>query len=168
MKKPHVVCIVGVMRHVGKTTILTKTLREMKRRGLQVGTIKHIGNRSTFDLPNGKDTSRHLKAGSSITLAVTSSEIVIIRKDLPVTLESALRQMPKELDYVLVEGFRESEYPKIIVADSASGDLPDVKGDIIVKVLDGKRILRAGARDQAEKFGDSRLVDLIESYFSRS
>nr|MDO8134398.1 molybdopterin-guanine dinucleotide biosynthesis protein B [Candidatus Njordarchaeum guaymaensis] len=168
MKKPHVVCVVGAMRHVGKTTILTKTLKEMKRRGLQVGTIKHIGNRSNFVLPNGKDTSRHLKAGSSITLAVTSSEIIIIRKDLPATLKSALRQMPKELDYVLVEGFRESQYPKIIVAGSPSGDLPEAKGDIIAVVLDGKRILKAGARDQAEKFRDSHLVDLIESYFSRS
>jgi len=168
MKKPYVVCIVGVMRHVGKTTILTKTLKEMKRRGLQVGTIKHISNHSTFDFPNGKDTSRHLKAGSSITLAVTSSEIITVRKDLPATLESALRQMPKGLDYVLVEGFRESQYPKIVVASSSSGDLPEVKGDIIAVVLDGKRILKAGARDQAEEFKDSHLTDLIERYFGRS
>jgi molybdopterin-guanine dinucleotide biosynthesis protein B len=168
MKNPHVVCVVGAMRHVGKTTILTKILKEMRRRGLRVGTIKHIGSRSTFDLPNSKDTSRHLKAGSSITLAVTSSEIIVIRKDVPVTLESALQQMPRELDYILVEGFRESQYPKIIVTDSTSGDLPDVKGDVIVKVLNGKRILKVGARDQAEKVGDSRLVDLIESYFSHS
>nr|MDO8098353.1 molybdopterin-guanine dinucleotide biosynthesis protein B [Candidatus Njordarchaeota archaeon] len=161
-------CVVGAKRHVGKTAILTRTLREMKRRGLRVGTVKHIGNSSTFDLPNGKDTSRHLIAGSSITLAVTSSEIITIRKDLPATLESALRQMPKELDYVLVEGFRESQYPKIIVTSSSSGNPPGVKGDVIAVVQEGKRILNAGVRDQTEKFNDSRLVDLIERYFRRS
>jgi len=167
MKKPHVVCVVGTMRHVGKTTVLTRMIREMKRRGLQVGTIKHIGNQSAFDFPNGKDTNRHLEAGSSVTLAVTSSEIIVIRKDLPATLESALQQMPKELDYVLVEGFKESQYPKIIVAGSGSGGIPEVRGVTIAVVLDGRSMLKAGARDQVEEFTDSRLMDLIDAYFSR-
>ena len=168
MKKPHIVCIVGAMRHVGKTTILTEILKDMKRRRLLVGTIKHIGDRSTFDLANGKDTDRHLEAGSSITLAVTSSEIIVIRKDLPATLESALRQMPKELDYVLVEGFRDSQYPKIIVGTSNSQGLPKVRGDIIAIIQDGSMISRAGAQNQAEKFTASQLVDLIEKYFGSS
>ena len=155
------------MRHVGKTTILTKILAEMKRRGLNVGTIKHIGNRSTFELPNGKDTSKHLRAGSSITLAVTSSEIITIRKDLPATLESALRQMPKGLDYVLVEGFRESEYPKIVVASSSAAELSEVKGDTIAVILDEKTMIKNGTGDKGERFKGTVLVDLIERYFSR-
>ena len=168
MNEPHVVCVVGAMRHVGKTTILTKILMEMKRRGLTVGTIKHIGSRSKFDLPDGKDTGKHLKAGSSVTLAVTSSEIITIRKDLPATLESALRQMPKELDYILVEGFRESKYPKIVAASSKAEDLPETRGDIIAVVLDGKRMLRNVTGDGAERFKVSVLVDLIEQHFGSS
>jgi molybdopterin-guanine dinucleotide biosynthesis protein MobB len=166
MKRPHVVCIVGAMRHVGKTTILTKTLMEMKRRGLRVGTVKHIGDRSTFNLVDGKDTSRHLEAGSLVTLAVTSSEIIVVRKDIPATLESALQQMPRGLDYVLVEGFRESEYPKIVITGSDSKGPPEVRGETIAVVLDGKSILRAREKDQVEEFTESRLVDLIDAYFN--
>jgi molybdopterin-guanine dinucleotide biosynthesis protein MobB len=168
VNEAHVVCVVGAMRHVGKTTILTKIIIEMKRRGLTVGTIKHIGSRSKFDLPDGKDTGKHLDAGSSITLAVTSSEIITIRKDLPATLESAVGQMPKELDYILVEGFRESKYPKIVAASSKARGLPEAKGDIIAVVLDGRRMLRSGTRDTAERFKVSVLVDLIEQHFGSS
>jgi molybdopterin-guanine dinucleotide biosynthesis protein MobB len=154
------------MRRVGKTTVLTRILKEMRRRGLRVGTVKHISGRSTFNLADGKDTSRHLEAGSLVTIAVTSSEIVAVRRDIPATLESALQQMPIELDYVLVEGFRESEYPKIVVEGSDSESPLKVKGETIAVIQNGKRMLEAGEKDQVKELTEDGLVDLIDAYFS--
>lgn len=165
MKKPYVLCVIGARRHVGKTTVLTKIIGEMKRRGLSVGTVKHIGDRSAFDLSAGKDTSKHLEAGSRITLAVTSSEIVIIRRDLPITLDSALSQMPKELDYIIVEGFRRSMFPKLIVVNSHSEDVQEVAGEVIALIVDEKKIIKGGRRGQTKQFSEAHLVDLIQEYF---
>jgi molybdopterin-guanine dinucleotide biosynthesis protein MobB len=167
MMKPFVVCIVGSGRHVGKTTVLIKILGEMKRRGLAVGTIKHIGGHSEFAFP-GKDTARHIQAGSTVTLALTSSEIVTIRRDLSITLEVAVSQMPKELDYILVEGFRQSKYPKIIVVNSESEYPREVQGDIIAVVINLREIRKGGKTAKAERFSERTLVDTIEDYFSSS
>jgi len=165
LRKPCVLCVVGNRRHVGKTTVLTKILMEMWRRGHSVGTVKHIGENSTFALTAGKDTSRHLEAGSQITLAVTSSEIIAFRRDLPLTLEAALSQMPSELDYILVEGFRQSKYPKIIVVESRSEDLRSISGSVIALVMDEKEIMKDGTKGTKKKFETTYLVDLIEEYF---
>jgi molybdopterin-guanine dinucleotide biosynthesis protein B len=165
MMKPRVVCIVGSGRHVGKTTILIKILGEMKRRGLAVGTIKHIGGHSEFDFSD-KDTARHIQAGSTVTLAVTSSEIIAIRRDLPSTLEAAISQMPKELDYILVEGFKQSKYPKVIVSSSESESPIEVPGDTIAVVLNQKRIAKDGKRVRAEQYSNERLVNMIQEYFN--
>jgi molybdopterin-guanine dinucleotide biosynthesis protein MobB len=167
MKKPFVICIVARGRHAGKTTVLTKILGEMKRRGLAVGTIKHIGGHSEFVLPT-KDTDKHIQAGSKVTTAVTSSEIVTIRRDLPNTLQSALSQMPKELDYILVEGFKQSEYPKIVVSNSESESTMKVPGDIIALILDQKQIAKGGKSDKVGPFSNESLVDAIQDYFNSS
>ena len=165
MTKPHVICIVGSGRHVGKTTLLIEILGEMRRRGLVVGTIKHVGGHSEFDF-SSKDTAKHIQAGSIATMAVTSSSIIAIRKDLPNTLESALSQMPKELDYVLVEGFKQSKFPKIIVSKPGSESLGEVPGDTIAVVLDQKQIAGSGRFDNIEQFTSKRLVDIIQDYFN--
>jgi molybdopterin-guanine dinucleotide biosynthesis protein B len=167
MMKPFVVCIVGSGRHVGKTAVLIKILGEMKRRGLAVGTIKHIGGHSEFAF-SGKDTARHIQAGSTVTLAVTSSEIIAIRRDLPSTLESALSQMPKELDYVLVEGFKQSGYPKVIVLNSESESPIELPGDTIAVVLNLKQIAKGGKVAKVEQYSDESLVDMIQDYFNSS
>ncbi|WXG43201.1 MAG: molybdopterin-guanine dinucleotide biosynthesis protein B [Promethearchaeati archaeon SRVP18_Atabeyarchaeia-1] len=165
MEKPRVICIVGPGRHVGKTAVLTEILKEMKARKLSVGTVKHIGERSSFKLTAGKDTTKHLEAGSDVTLAVTSSEIIAIRRDIPLTLESALSQMPGELDYVLAEGFRRSQYPKIVVTNSESEDLRGIAGEIIALVVDHRNIVRGGGAGEASRFDVGYLVELILEYF---
>lgn len=165
MMKPKVICIVGSGRHVGKTSILIRILKEMKRREFAVGTVKHIGGHSEFDF-SSKDTARHIEAGSTVTLAVTSSAIVAIRMDLPNTLEAALAQMPKELDYILVEGFKQSKYPKIIVSNSDSERPIEVPGDTIAVVINQKQIAKSGKGVNAERFSDESLVDMIQDYFN--
>jgi molybdopterin-guanine dinucleotide biosynthesis protein B len=167
MKGQFVVCIIGTGRHVGKTAVLIRILKEMKRRKLNVGTIKHIGGRSTFDFKD-KDTGKHIQAGSTVTLALTSSEIVTIRRDPSITLEVAVSQMPKELDYILVEGFRQSKYPKIIVVNSESEYPQEVQGDTIAVVINEREIRKGGKTAKTERFSDRTLVDTIEDYFSSS
>ena len=57
-----VVSLVG-KSGVGKTTALERVIREIKRRGYRVGTVKHDTHGFDMDKP-GKDSWRHAQAGS--------------------------------------------------------------------------------------------------------
>lgn len=114
----YVVCVVGPKRNVGKTTVVEGLVKKLTEKGLRVGTVKHI--HGSFDTPH-KDTWKHIKAGATATGVITDSELLTIwnSSELPIIPETVLDKLPKNLDYVIVEGFRHSEYPKIIVADVA-------------------------------------------------
>jgi len=118
-----IVNIVGAGRESGKTELITALTRKLSEKGFKVSVIKHIAT-SSFDTPE-KDTWRHLEAGSQSVLAVTSREIVKISRPMKPSLEEALAQVPGDTDFVLIEGFKESSYPKIVVGRTAK-DVEDV------------------------------------------
>ena len=55
--------IVGRRNH-GKTALIVDLLGEFRRRGIQVGSIKHSAHRHELD-PPGKDSYRHREAGAN-------------------------------------------------------------------------------------------------------
>ena len=55
----------------GKTTFLEKLIRQLKRRGYRVATIKHDTHNFQMDHP-GKDTYRLAEAGSDIVMISAS------------------------------------------------------------------------------------------------
>ena len=64
---PPIVSIVGRSKS-GKTTLIEKLVAELKERGYRVATIKHARE---INFEPGKDSWRHLEAGSQAT-AVSS------------------------------------------------------------------------------------------------
>ena len=114
-----IVSIIGVGRQSGKTSLIEAITKNLSPR-FNIGTIKHIS--SSFDVEN-KDTWRHLNSGAKIVIAITNNEIVRIRKSNATSLEEALGEVPRNVDLLLVEGFKHSDYPKIIVAQK----IEDVK-----------------------------------------
>jgi hypothetical protein len=65
-----------------------------------------------------KDTWRHLDAGAAGTVAVAVDRTMLIRPTVAYSLEEALIEASREADLVLVEGFKGSSLPKILVASS--------------------------------------------------
>ena len=92
----------------GKTRAISYFVRALKRRGLRVGTVKHIHDPSfSMDTP-GKDTWAHARSGASLVAAVAPHELALItRTDTGRMKVEALLDIFREsgLDYVLVEGF---------------------------------------------------------------
>jgi molybdopterin-guanine dinucleotide biosynthesis protein MobB len=109
---PPVVSIVG-KSNSGKTTLIEKLLGELKSRGYKVATIKHASQKSNFDEP-GKDSWRHIQAGSKATIISSPDNIVLIK---PVTEEPSLEELARlageDYDLILTEGFSEGNAPKI-------------------------------------------------------
>ena len=87
---PSIVSIVGNSES-GKTTLIEKLIRELKSRGYRVATIKHTPQGMTFD-ETGKDSWRHLQAGSEATVISSQDKLVLIKPVAPdITLDEIAR-----------------------------------------------------------------------------
>lgn len=119
--------IVGVGRKSGKTRLILALVRELTQRNHRVATIKHIFE-GTFDTAY-KDTWKHFHEGANPIIAVSAKELVSVQAVTTPSLERALQAVPREVDVVLIEGFKASNYPKIIVARSLS-EVKDLLGAV--------------------------------------
>jgi molybdopterin-guanine dinucleotide biosynthesis protein B len=117
---PPVVSIVGKSES-GKTTLLEKLLKELKARGYRVATVKHTAEKLSFDEP-GKDSWRHIQAGSEATLISSPDKVVLIKPTrTTISLEEIVRLLGEDYDIILTEGFKVSDAPKIEVHRKQAG-----------------------------------------------
>jgi molybdopterin-guanine dinucleotide biosynthesis adapter protein len=111
MKRIH---IVGRKNH-GKTTLMVDLLRELTRRGLRVGSIKHSSHSHELDTP-GKDSFHHHQAGAEPTAVVTPDRVgLYLSRDTHGDFYEQLAPMYANCDLVLVEGHIDGLGPKIEV-----------------------------------------------------
>jgi len=107
---PPVVSIIGRSKS-GKTSLIEKLVVELKMRGYRVATIKHA---QEINFEPGKDSWRHLQAGSEATMVVSTDEAVMIKpvtaKD---TFDDIARLMGEDYDIILTEGYKQADTPKI-------------------------------------------------------
>jgi molybdopterin-guanine dinucleotide biosynthesis adapter protein len=118
-----VVCIVG-RSQVGKTTLLEKLIPALKQRGYRVATVKHHAHPGfEIDQP-GKDTWRHAQAGSDHVVIAAPDKVASIRRvEREPTLEEIAAAIT-EVDVILTEGYKRSNYPKIEVVRAAHNPEP--------------------------------------------
>ncbi len=116
MKRTPIICIVGRSKS-GKTLFIETLIPEIKKRGLRVATMKHdIHDRFEMDKP-GKDTWRHKRAGSVVSIISSPKRIgMIMDVDHDHDPEEILRYIDTEkIDLVIAEGYKGSSHPKIEV-----------------------------------------------------
>lgn len=109
-----VVAVVAAGRGRGKTSLVESITRKLSGK-YRVWTVKHVSD--SFDTRE-KDTWRHLKAGAEGSVALGADSLVVLRSELDESVERALEEVPSDVDLVLVEGFKQSVLPKILVAQS--------------------------------------------------
>lgn len=100
----------------GKTTLLKKLLPLLRDRGVRVGVVKHAHHSFDVDRP-GKDSFELRKAGAAQMLIASRSRWALmveraLEKD-PVLDEVLLELDQAALDLILVEGFKQEQFPKI-------------------------------------------------------
>ncbi len=118
-----IVSIVG-RSNSGKTTLLCKLVRELKRREYRVGTVKHHSHPGVEVDKPGKDTWKHAQAGADGVCLVSPNTTFVVRNtpaELPLTEACS---MLGRVDLVLTEGFRAQNMPKIEVVRGATGTEP--------------------------------------------
>ena len=118
-KQVPVVSVVG-RSGVGKTTALEPIIRELKRRGYRVGTVKHHRHGFEVDQP-GKDSWRHAQAGSDAVVIAGPHKLAVVRRlaaELPL---DEIVPLMGDVDIVLTEGYKQGGCPKLEVTRRERG-----------------------------------------------
>jgi len=124
---PPLITVTG-RANTGKTTLVEKLVRELTKRGHRIASIKDSQKCPTFDVA-GKDSARHVAAGSIATAIKTEQELVIIKPfKEEVSLGEIVRMLGEEADLVIAEGFKYTDSPKIEVHRKGMELLGDVEG----------------------------------------
>ncbi len=115
-----VIAVSGV-KNSGKTTLLEKLIGKLTGAGLRVAVVKHDGHHFEPDVP-GTDSYRHRAAGAYGT-AIYDGEKFLVVKTARVEPEDLFAQFP-EADVILLEGAKDSAWPKFEIVRSGNSDAP--------------------------------------------
>ncbi|CAN5391931.1 molybdopterin-guanine dinucleotide biosynthesis protein B [soil metagenome] len=108
----------------GKTTLVERLIPVLRRGGQRVSVVKHAHHNFDIDHP-GKDSYRHRQAGA-FEVVIASERRLARMREFEQPTELSVHQMLAELDtqadWVLVEGFKRSDLPKIEIWRAAHAD----------------------------------------------
>jgi molybdate transport system ATP-binding protein len=118
IKSSIVIGVAGVSNS-GKTTVVTQLIKNLSDRGYKIGVIKHDGHGFDIDHPD-KDSYRHKEAGARSVMIASKDKYAMIKKTPSgeVALDHLI-QSQRDMDIVLVEGYKFSSIPKFEVIRSA-------------------------------------------------
>jgi molybdopterin-guanine dinucleotide biosynthesis protein MobB len=121
-----VVAIVGKKKS-GKTTLIAQLIPSLKQYG-DVGCIKHA-HELDLDLPIARDTDRFFTAGAEVVIGASPEKTIEIYGGTNLT--DLIAKMDKAgVDFVLVEGFKSSDLPKIALNNFP----PDEVSNVLTRV----------------------------------
>ena len=167
------VIVVTGYSDAGKTTLLEKLIPALKAHGVRVSVVKHAHHR--FDVDHeGKDTWRHRQAGAFEVVAASPQRLVLMREfeqTVQISVHQALAELYPGVDWVLVEGYRDCDLPKIevwrastgkaalypndpfvaAIATDSPGQLPEPTQRPVLDVNDGEAVAR-WLMEQGDRF----------------
>jgi molybdopterin-guanine dinucleotide biosynthesis protein B len=100
----------------GKTTLAERLIRHLRDAGLRVSVVKHAHHAFDIDQP-GKDSWRHRQAGA-FEVVIASDRRLAKMREFESRADPGVHDLVAELapcDWVIVEGFKRAELPKLEV-----------------------------------------------------
>lgn len=107
----------------GKTTLVERLIPALKLLGLRVSVVKHAHHSFDIDHP-GKDSWRHRQAGAFEVVIASNQRLALLREfEQPAQLRvhQLLAELYAGVDWVLVEGFKDSDLLKVEVWRAQAG-----------------------------------------------
>jgi len=101
-------------KNTGKTTLVTKIVAELTKRGFNVGTVKHTHHK--FDT-EGRDTWKHKEAGAEIVVGSGNETFFTLQESMELDTILSILKFIKNPDFVVLESFKHSEYAKVVTSD---------------------------------------------------
>ncbi len=158
---PSIISIIGT-QNSGKTTLVEKLVAELTARGKRVATMKHAAHGTTFDQA-GKDSWRHIQAGSRATLVSSPEQMVLLGPAAPdAGPEELARYLGEDYDIIIAEGFKQGIGAKIEVhRKEIAPPLSDIEG--LIAIATDEPLDRDTRQFALEDI--KGMVDLIEEDF---
>ncbi len=153
-----IVSIVG-KKNTGKTSLTVKVIEELTRRGYKVASIKHSHHTMEMDKEN-TDTWKHKQAGSDVVVGIGSTTFFNIRKEMDLNRLLFLIKYMDEVDFVVIEGFKRYNYPKIITS-------PDVRDEYTIEEVDSFTIDQKGVEELVDLIGE-RGHDIVDTLYANN
>lgn len=153
-----IVSIVG-KKNTGKTSLTIKVIRELIKRGYNVASIKHSHHSIEMDKEN-TDTWRHKQAGANLVVGVGSTTFFNSKSEMDLNRILYLIKHMDDFDYVVIEGFKSYNYPKIITS-------PDVKDEYTIAEVDSFTITSEGVSELADLI-EQKGHDIVDTLFANN
>lgn len=111
--------IVGY-QNSGKTTLMERLITQATTEGFRVGTIKHHGHGGIPMIESSKDSVRHEKAGASITAVEGQGTLRMSIHESNWQLADILAIYETfHMDIIFIEGYKNEDYPKVVLLRQA-------------------------------------------------
>lgn len=153
-----IVSIVG-KKNTGKTSLTVKVIEELTKRGYNVASIKHSHHSIEMDKEN-TDTWKHKQAGANLVVGVGSTTFFNARKEHDLNRILYLLKHFDDFDFVIIEGYKSYNYPKIITS-------PNVRDEYTIKEVDSFTIDEKGVSELADLI-EQRGHDIVDTLFANN
>lgn len=107
----------------GKTTLVEQLIPILRARGQRVSIVKHAHHSFDIDQP-GKDTWRHRTAGAFEVVVASDTRLALMREfeqKAKLSVHQLIAELYDGVDWVIVEGFKQSDLQKIEVWRASEG-----------------------------------------------
>lgn len=153
-----IVSIVG-KKNTGKTSLTVKVIEELTKRGYKVASIKHSHHSIEMDKEN-TDTWKHKQAGANLVVGVGSTTFFNSRTEMDLNRILFLIKHMDNFDFVVIEGYKSYNYPKIITS-------PNVRDEYTICEVDSFTIDEKGVSELADLI-EQRGHDIVDTLFANN
>ncbi|NLB89081.1 MAG: molybdopterin-guanine dinucleotide biosynthesis protein B [Syntrophomonadaceae bacterium] len=128
-----VIAFVG-KHNSGKTTLLTKVIKELNNRGIEVGVIKHA--HQNVEIPDANDSEKLFNAGAAVVYTDSPDIQIIYARAKSEPVDEIIKKIAPTVDLIILEGYKTEPYPKIEVLRQEISQEPLPIDNVIARVLD--------------------------------
>ena len=153
-----IVSIVG-KKNTGKTSLTVRVIEELTKRGYNVASIKHSHHSIEMDKEN-TDTWKHKQAGANLVVGVGSTTFFNSRSEMDLNRILFLIKHIDNFDFVVIEGYKSYNYPKIITS-------PNVRDEYTICEVDSFTIDENGISELADLI-EQRGHDIVDTLFANN
>ncbi|UBH08743.1 molybdopterin-guanine dinucleotide biosynthesis protein B [Macrococcus armenti] len=105
----------------GKTTTMNRIIKQLKAMNYEVSVIKHHGEigGQEIDIPRTRDHITYIESGADESIVQGYTYIHKLRKNDSIELQTIIDEEVTCKDIVLVEGYKQAHYDKIVLYNKA-------------------------------------------------